>query len=321
MKLRVIGVSFTFVGAVVGAGFASGREISLYFAHTSVFTPLLAGVLITAFFYLFLSLGRYTGGNIELIGGRVGKIMPILIKCCSYVTLVAMIAGSEEIIYNLFHIHGGSVVTGVLALIVVLFGVEKIKLSNVFIVPAIIIMIALVFFKEKDAVPFEKLSVIPAFTYATMNVISAGFFASKMSGDFDKKECLITALIGGIITTALILAVFFSIQNTLDFSMPLLSAATNANLSVVGYIVAYLAVFSTLTGSLSIVSGDKGYLAVILTSVGFLIALVGFRNIVDKCYPIMGAVGGIMTVIYIILYLKRLYLDKKTIKIPEARLG
>lgn len=318
MRSRVFSVAFSFVGAVVGAGFASGREISLYFAHTSVFTPLLSGLILTGFFYVFLSIGRTTGGNIGLLGGKAAKIMPYLIRICSYVTMIAMIAGSEEIIFALFHIHGGSVISGVLALIVVLLGVEKIKISNLFIVPAIMIMIAMVFARQKEAVPLERLSVVPAFSYATLNVIGAGYFAAGMSGDFSEKECVITAIIGGISITVLILAVFFSIQNDLDEAMPLLEAAKRADLAFVGNVVAYLAIFSTLTGCLSVASDNKPYLAVVITSLSFIVAVFGFRNVVDKAYPLIGAAGGVMSVAYLILFLVHLARRKKGKKIPEA---
>lgn len=294
----------TFIGALIGAGFASGREISLYFGHTSIFTPILAGILLGLFCYLFLLIGSVTDGSPDLLLKRGGKIIQFAIRICNAVTFCAMIAGSEEVIYSLFRFHGGSVITGILTLIVVVRGVEKIKFSNIVIVPVILIMIIILFVKEHTVPALEKISVIPAFVYCTMNIIGGGYLVSTFSAGFSKKDCMQTALICGVILTLLLLAVFFTVQNYLDDVMPLISAAQNNGYAAIGNIVMYLAIFTTLTSSLSIASANNKAVACILTAASFLVAVFGFRALVDKCYPIIGVVGGAISIIYLYLYLR-----------------
>lgn len=311
MRYKKITSAATFIGALIGAGFASGREISLYFAHTSIFTPILAGLFLGAFCYLFLLIGSVTDGNPHLLLNRLGKPTDIVIRLCNAVTFCAMIAGSEEVVFALFNFHGGSVITGVICLAVVLCGVEKIKLSNLIVVPIIIIMIVILFFKEHTLPVTEKISVIPAFSYCSMNIIGGGYLVSTFSGNFTKKDCLQTSVICGAVLTALLIAVFMTIQNHLDDVMPLISAAADCKLDKIGNVIMYLAIFTTVTSELSIASKNNKITAFLLTSAAFVVSVFGFRTLVDKSYPIIGAIGSGITVMYLILYIKNRYRDKK----------
>ncbi len=314
MRYKKITSAATFIGALIGAGFASGREISLYFGHTSVFTPICAGLFLGAFCYLFLLIGSVTYGKPDTLLKKIGKPTDWVIRLCNTVTFFAMIAGSEEVVFSLFHFHGGSVITGFISLAIVLCGVEKIKLSNLIIVPIIIIMIVILFIKERSVPATEKISVLPAFTYCSMNIIGGGYLVSTFSGNFTKKDCLQTAVICGAVLTALLLAVFFTIQNHLDDVMPLISAAEDCGLGKIGNIIMYLAIFTTVTSELSIASKNNKILACVLTCAAFVVSIFGFRTLVDKCYPVIGVIGSGITVIYLFLYIKFVHRQKYKIQ-------
>ena len=64
-------LTFTFVGTMVGAGFASGREVAAFFGETSLFGVVLAGLLTGALSFVFMELGRLSKGDI--MGGFFGK--------------------------------------------------------------------------------------------------------------------------------------------------------------------------------------------------------------------------------------------------------
>lgn len=303
MKFKKITTAATFIGALIGAGFASGREISLYFGHTSVMTPIFAGIFLTLFSYLFLIIGTITGGKPSQLLHKGGRISDWVIRICNAVTFCAMIAGSEEVVYALFNFHGGSVISGILALLIVLWGVEKLKFSNFIIVPIIIVMVAVLFLKNHSLPPVEKFSIFPAFTYCAMNIIGGGYLIATFSADFTKKDCLQTSLICGTVLTALLLAVFFTIQNHLDEAMPLISTAAENGFAVLGNLIMYLAIFTTLTGSLSISSGNKFIPACIIVALSFTTAILGFEKIVNNFYPILGVAGGAVSLLYLFYFL------------------
>ena len=43
--MRCLQVCFIYIGAIIGAGFATGREIMLYFGGSGMFSGIVAGIL------------------------------------------------------------------------------------------------------------------------------------------------------------------------------------------------------------------------------------------------------------------------------------
>jgi uncharacterized membrane protein YkvI len=309
MSNKIIGLSATFTGALIGAGFASGREIALYFSHTSPFTPLLAGACLGLLCYFFLELGRIYNGDFFVLFGKTKPVFLITIRLCCFITTCAMIAGGENVIYNLLGIHGGGIITGIIALITLYLGMEKLKFINSLIMPAVIVLIMILLFCDNMAIEFEKLSIIPAFTYATMNIICGGYFVSTLSSNTTKKENMWTGIISGIILGTLLFSIYLIIQNNTDEAMPLMSTATEYNLKVVGNIIMYLAIYTTITSSLSVTSNNNIKNAIATIAFSFIISLFGFKKIVDTTYPIIGLIGAIMVFIIIFLFIKKRRID------------
>lgn len=314
--MKRVAVAATFVGAIVGAGFASGREIALYFAETSVLTPILSGVLLGLFCYLFAEIGRVTNAHPELLSKNLSRPIEWVIRLENAVTFCAMIAGSEEIVKNLFGIPGGGVVTGIIALLVVVCGADKVKWSNILIVPTIIVLVFWLFARTSAPLVLKKISFLSAFSYCTMNIMGGGYLVSTYSGQFEKKDSVVTSIIAGTVITLLLVAVYSVVSVAPDAVMPLLSAAEGVGLSTVANVVAYLAVFTTLTGSLSIAAKNNPYSAVLVTALSFVVSLFGFRTLVDKAYPILGAIGAVVSLAYAALYFKFRYQNRSKSIVP-----
>lgn len=303
MFKRVIGLSATFIGTLIGAGFASGREIALYFSHTSPFTPLLSGACLGVLCYFFLELGRLFEGDFFVLFGKGKPIFILLIRFFNAVVVCAMIAGGEEVIYSLFGIHGGGIITGIIAIVSLICGLEKLKIINSVVVPAIVILIFILLFRGNNKTIFEKISVFPAFTYATMNIISGGYFISTLSRDCSRKENIIISIICSAVLGVMLLSIYVIIQNDLNATMPLIQAASKYNLKVVGNVIMYLAIYTTITSSLVVAAKNDIKKAIILTALCFLVSLFSFEKIVDISYPIIGILGAaiILWVVYLML--------------------
>lgn len=314
MLKRVIGISATFIGTLIGAGFASGREIALYFSHTSPFTPLLSGACLGILCFFFLELGRLYKGDFFVLFGKGKPFFLVLIRFFNAVITCAMIAGGEEVIFSLFGIHGGGIITGIITIITIILGVEKLKLVNSLIVPAIVILILVLLFSQESKMQFERLSILPAVTYAAMNIISGGYFISTLSKDCSKKENIIIATICGIVLGAMLVSVYIIISGDINNIMPLMSAAAKCNLKVVGNIIMYLAIYTTITSSLVVASNNNIKTAVVITSVCYIVSLFSFEKIVDISYPIMGVCGAAV-ILWIVYLMIRERLIKNSLKL------
>lgn len=304
MRIKRTATACTFIGALIGAGFASGREISLFFARTSIFTPILSGIILGFLCYFFLRMGAITKGKINLFLSGKGGFSDAAVRLCNAVTYCAMAAGSEEVLYSLFSFRGGGIITGLLTILVVAKGIERVKFSNFVIVPIIVLIVAVIFFKSPSEVPSGKPSVFPAVSYAAMNIIDSGYLVAELSSDFSEKDCAITASICGIVLSTLLVMVFMVIQNNLSAAMPLMETATSLDLRVPGSLVMYLAIFTTMTGNLAIFSKGDIRLSLLLASAAFAVGIFGFKQIVDKTYPVLGIAGCALTAVYLYGYFR-----------------
>lgn len=135
-----------YIGAVIGAGFASGQEIMQFFIlHGS--GGLLGVALATALFaylgglVMFLSIKMRSVNYREilsyLLGPRAGKIMDVLSLMMLLGGLSVMMAGSAAVFGEQFGLpaRAGVWVVATLTSLVVLGGLEGVLTANVFLVP------------------------------------------------------------------------------------------------------------------------------------------------------------------------------------------
>lgn len=299
---KIIGLSATFIGALIGAGFASGREIALYFAKTSIIAPLISGLFFGFFCYFFLELGRLYNNNFTKIFGKFEFIFIFFIKLFNFVFLCAMIAGSEIIIKNIFNIHGGAVITGILAIITIILGTEKLKDINSIAVIAIIILIIFLFIKSEKELFFIKIGILPAITYTSMNVLTGGYLISKICGSPTRKQNICCGIIVGVVLSLLLCFSYLMITKNFDKIMPLIETAKKYNMALIGNIIMYLAIYTTVISSLAVVSDQKTSNAIFIISIANIISIFSFEKIVNSIYPIIGIVSTV--IIILLLFMK-----------------
>ena len=128
-----------FVGSIVGAGFATGREVALFFGGGSVWNLLLASAFIAFSCYVFMDLGaRGAQGRPRIFLG-VGRV----VSAASFIVYAAMLAAAEEVLSELFGVRGLSLLLGVGSAL--LSGRDLVWVSRLNLV-AVPVMIALIAF-------------------------------------------------------------------------------------------------------------------------------------------------------------------------------
>lgn len=299
MKLvKNLKLAFTFIGTLIGAGFASGREIALYFASTSPLSPLLGGVFCGIFCFIFVELGRISNGDILGYSlKRISRITLAVIKLSNIIIFCVMLAACEFIIKELFGISGGTVISAALVLFVIYFGVEKLKLLNFIAVPLLVALIVYVFVVAKPSVPlFNSFFFHQPLFYAGMNILSGGFLISKLAKDIRAKDSLQISFIAGVALSILLVIIYLIIQNDFEKAMPLLSRAKQLGVNAAACAALYLSVFTTLSGSLYIVVENNMKKALLVCSIGLVLSFAGFQELTTWFYPIIGYIGFVLTV-------------------------
>lgn len=311
-------LAFLFVGTVIGAGFATGREIALYFQGYSPLTAAAAGLLLGALCTLFCIFP--SGGTTEnshdsalrkapsVCSKLVAAVSSAGILFAATATSAAMLAGAEELLHEVTGLPLFGTVFLAVAALSVAFGIEKIKILNLLTIPVLAVFVMFLYIKSGDSVINGKIGLTAPFSYAALNIFLAGALFSKMKAT--KKE----AIGAGVISGGVLFVLLFCLQNLTTkrsgFSMPVFAAATELGVPAIGGAVISIAIFTTLLSSLKLAADElkaiaqksrrlqaffpqnDGGLSVLLaaTPAAFL-ALCGFENLVRCTYPVISVFG------------------------------
>lgn len=139
-------VAGTYIGTIVGAGFATGQEVLQFFTRFGAWG--LAGLIVTAvlfivFGYIIMDLGMrlHARSHREIIryaGGRIlGAAIDWIINFFLFGALTAMIAGTGALFIQQFHLPGilGNILMAMLTALTVLTGIHGVINSISIVVP------------------------------------------------------------------------------------------------------------------------------------------------------------------------------------------
>ena len=307
--------SFVFVGTVIGAGFATGEEIKLYFQNYGLTTVIFSALVFSLLFALFLLVGRFSRRETAGVFGKVIKIVRVGVVLIS---ICAMGAGSEEILYSLFGVRGGGVITLLVSYMLIKKGGCWLGLINFIAVPMIVVLVFAIFIRaDTGAVISNKFGFLSAIGYACMNIFCGGM-TLKDGKIMSTRQILSSTVMTFMMLATLMVCIRLSIGNGAT-SMPMISVANSVGIKKIAEIVVYLAIFTTMLGNLSVVLDDvKSFLKFdVLSIVFFLVVvifgvLIDFSDVVCYGYPIISFFGVVYTVYAVVLLVFRakLFLNK-----------
>lgn len=249
-----------FIGTIVGAGLASGQEITQFFS-TYGFSSFY-GILICGVFYIVISsiivsislhhnLNSYTDFINLVSPGFFGKITDYLTSFFLISGAAIIMAGSGALLYQHFGIPRivGTLLMLVIALITLLKDTKGLIAINSMIVPTLTTIICTIFVLHlifaPDAMSLESMKAAPVykdiiidkqwvfacFLYAGFNMLSCSGVIVPICKEIKKKSVLIMGLIiGSLMLTILAFMInAMLIANTPDifnYEIPLLFVAS-----------------------------------------------------------------------------------------------
>lgn len=319
---RAAKVCFLYIGTVIGAGFASGKEIALFFGDTAP-----AGVALAAFFMaLPEALFLYAGKHDLMPSGTVVRTGVFIAALSS---VAAMLAGCELALDDLTGVAGLGALAAVAAGVLVVLGTEKMKLANALLIPLLLLLLVAVYVKGGAPAFGGTFSLLKPVHYAGLDVLIGGMIISKEGKKLSAKEIFFTCAMSALFLGG----VLFMLQNIVlsdetHSSMPVLAVAESVGLKAAAGVLVVIAVFTTLVSSLSILTDESvsalaGYAAspsrrrgLLRRAAAFLsspshraaavfcclaalypVSFFGFENIVAALYPFVGACGVVMTAV------------------------
>lgn len=314
-----------YVGTAIGAGFSSGREIALFFGKSSPLNVAISSIFMSLICALFLIAGKK-----RLI--PKGKIVNLGIFFAASVSLCAMLAGGDFVMQSMTGIPlAFGLAMTVLGGIIVVLGIEKIRLLNTIVVPLIVLCISIVFFKlptPQSSLPFTLSKPI---LYSGLDVLLGGVIVSDEGEDLSYKEIFASCLM----ICVFLFGMLFMLQtvvlsDTNGSLMPTLAVSEILHLKFACGVLIAGAIFTTLVSSLKIVSdrtslflshtkklcvlGDekhKAFVVFFCLLIAYPLSFFGFDNIVDTLYPVNSVLGVIL---FAIVVLRLVFDAAKTLK-------
>lgn len=319
-------VLFTIIGAIIGAGFASGQEIYLFFYRfgiNGIWGILICNILMCLTIYKTLDLiyskniSSYKDflNNIFSNNILLSKITNFIVNFFLCVTFFIMIAGFGTYLSQVFNINQiwGSAILAVISYFVFLKNMKSFTKINCIIIPILISVIVLVGLKNFQNIEYENIKmltnkevfwIIEAIIYASYNLILVIPVLINLKGFLINKRQILFISIGvSVIMIVLTVFEFFLLSNIKEFNnveMPLVYVIERNFSEFFGvYGVAILiAIFTTaisvgLSFLNNITKNEKSFphFAGILCISSVVFSPIGFSKLVAILFPVFGFLG------------------------------
>ncbi len=340
-KLSFIEITSLYIGVIMGAGFASGRECWQFFGvfgskgyYGAVFSTVCFVLLACMLTYIARSKQTSDLGKLispfdnSTIDGVIGWTLGIIY----YSMIIAMTAAGGSLLNQQFGINkaAGGAVIALLCIITVLGDFERVSKVFRVLVPVLFIIGVLTIlltiradFPQSGAVtgyrpgrmsPNWPVSAFVFMAYNTLGMITmAGSCAvnARNTRNAYTGAILGTLCLGGL-TILLLRALLTDMAFSSGLDLPMLGFSSRLSpvLNIIYAIVLYGAVYSTgastYYGFSTKLAGFKSrkYIIILGAVAGFLLGLSGFKTLVEFLYPAQGYIGMLFIALIIANFIR-----------------
>lgn len=327
---------FLILGAIIGVGFASGKEICVFFfdfGSASIFGLIAFALLYIYLFFVIqhisnrLKINSYDNFN-KIIFGKFCKITKIIMLINFIITSAGMLAGADYLFGTFFNIgfRIPSIVLSVFCLILLFGGIEKIKIVANIIIPIMLgaIVINSLYNITPQNVNLEitvqngMMAVYYGLLFGVNNFVAAMPMLFETKLKTKGKLFVILTICFVILLNILVFA-----GNNFSTNMPMFELSSNVSIwfYYVYFATLIMALFSTLMicsyNANSIISrGKKSRFSILLVVlINLIISNLGYDFIVKYLYVLSGVISGIYVVAMIIfIIIKLIKMSKKAKK-------
>lgn len=298
-------IAMVFVGTIIGAGFATGREIALYFGGYGFFTALLGGLFCGLLCFLFMLVGKV---GVKYMGKKSGRFLTIT---ASVITLAAMSAAINELLGK--NILFAGIIMCLLCLIFVGKDMKHLQNINTIIIVLVISMLIFLAIKKGSVSVVGKMSLYRGISYAAMNILLTSELAVHYGKERSMKSIINISSITAISLSALILLIFCLINNGyMSEPMPVYSVANEIGYAPLAIAVISGAIFTTMLSAVTLLEretreliADKGNRYLFIIAIAIVAGYVPFASIVNNFYHLIsigGAVASLFALISLTIY-------------------
>lgn len=321
---RSLQIAFTFIGTIVGAGFASGREVMQFFTRFGHWAPLL--ILLATLIFVWIGAkmmllsarikaGSYEDLNKYLFGERLGRIASHFMLVVLLAVNAVMLAGAGAVFSEHLHLNYqlGLLITMLACFLLLRKGMTAIVTVNSIIAPLMILFsvyllvnTTLAFNGSNDAIANTASPLATGMSpllYAAFNLsLAQAVLVPLGSAIGDPRTLRRGAWLGGIGIGLLLLAGHFTLSSRMPgivgLDIPMANIAKEFGIWIHGLYVLliYSEIFTTLISDVyGMISQLKqrtrwrdSTLAAVLLLLCFAIGQFGFGTLLSTLYPLFG---------------------------------
>ncbi|MEQ8196848.1 MAG: transporter [Clostridiaceae bacterium] len=341
---HIFQVAAVFIGTIVGAGLASGREITQFFTVYGVKSFI--GIILCGLFYIIM------GSLISKIGLDYGlssysdvikKVSPNILGSFTgiFTTLYLLssssiiLAGSGALLNQFFKIPKivGTLIMILLALAVLLRNTKGLIEINSVIVPSLIIIIITIMLLYvlfyRNYLNFETLSSFPAqkdhwflstILYSGYNILCSSGVLISLGKEFKKKSTLFWGIVfgaAGLTFICFLINIMLMLNQPYiyKYEIPLLYITDRFGTALKGILLAviFMEMFSTEVSDVYSISKTLEQALHIPFKLGIFLIIflalpisqIGFSNLICTLYPIFGMLSLIFIIQCLTFYIRR----------------
>ncbi|WP_446898074.1 YkvI family membrane protein [Clostridium sp. LBM24168] len=335
-------IAAVFIGTIVGAGLASGQEISYFFTtygYKSFFGILVCLLIyiLVSFFIINISLKYRLNSYDGLISLVNPGILGIMINSLTTFFLIGsssiILAGSGALIHQYFNISKWVGISTMICLsLFILFKDTKglIKINS-FIVPCLIIIIFTIFilyiffYREINISEIKNISALKSnwlfssLIYGSFNILCCSGVLVPLCKEIKEKRCLLGGvLLGACILTLLALIINFllilNIPYIFEYEVPLLYIANRFGkfIQILLLGIIWLEMFSTEVSNIYSIGKNFEEVfhlsykqsVILIVIITIPISQIGFTKLISFLYPAFGIISLIFIFNCLIFYIK-----------------
>ena len=307
-----LGFAIVIISTVIGAGFASGREIVTFFCFYgkySLIFALLFGAL------MIWGIKNFFGFNHARFSPFEKNFWAVSIFITEIISVSAMIAGLKSTLAIIFGSTLPFFILLFLCFVCLCFNISALEKIGGLLLPILIFFIVLLFVSRLSIAPKEPINFTVAagsplamfsfpLIYAGLNLLSLFPLCQSYKLSLAPKAQKSSAVFSSIILSALVIMLIFitltSGTAVADAEIPVL-VYTGAHLNpllvlaaiaiIIGIITTLLSGGFILKNQLSPFIKNNFLLSALIILAGYALSLVGFASIVASLYPVTGILG------------------------------
>ncbi|WP_102348075.1 YkvI family membrane protein [Bacillus sp. Marseille-P3661] len=308
---------FLIMGTMIGAGYASGRELWQFFGYESVLAIILFTVLFSICCIVIMKLSykkksvHYLPILEDLLGKRLASIYDLLVILYLFTVTVVMLAGGGATLEMFYLPYWTGIAVMVVVLVLLFFWDVKGMVSiNVIILPFLIIGLVsvLIFFSKENGQPWvidwtQQTNWPAAFTFTALNILPLVAVLAAIGKEIKNEgEIWIASIGSGILLGSISLlyneSLLIIASDIVLYEIPLFAIMKNypyimlifMSLVLWGaiYTTAASGVFGLATRFRERTSLPLWAIALILLAVMVPLTTFGFSTLIAVLYPLYG---------------------------------